>query len=334
MESKAFHKLKEVLNNKILQRIDRKILTYLVFVGIATVFWFLNELSNDYITTLDYPVRFTNVPKNKILVSDLPKKLKLNVNGYGYTLLGYKLSPAAYPVIINIEEFSNDINNPAVKQFRLQTRYVREAISKQMPNNIEVLDILPDTILFQFASIKSKKVPVKPNVKLEFDEQCMLNGDITFKPDSVLVSGPNTIIDTLSAVFTKHHKFDRLNTPLDKSLLLKKIDKIEFDKKRAVIHLPVSKFTQANFEVAIQARNVPDSLELKTFPRIVKVACLISLNEYDKIKAKDFVLDVDYLDIEKLLGQKLTLNLTFAPANVKMVKYYPKSVEFILDKKP
>ncbi len=333
MESKAFHKLKELLNNKILQRIDRKILTYLVFVGIATVFWFLNELSNNYITTLNYPVRFINVPKNKILVSDLPKSLKLNVNGYGYTLLGYKLSPAAYPLIINIEEFSNNIDNPAIKQFKLQTRYIRESINKQMPNNIEVLDILPDTILFQFANIISKKVAIKPNVKLEFDEQCMLNSDISFKPDSILVSGPNTIIDTLLAVFTKYHEFDRLSKPLDKSVFLKKINKIIFDKKKTMMHLPVSKFTQANFEVAIQARNVPDSFELKTFPRIVKVACLISLNEYDKIKAKDFVIDVDYLDIEKLLGQKLTLNLALEPANVKMVKYYPESVEFILDKK-
>ncbi len=334
MEENAIHKLKQLLNKKIFQRIDRKILVYMVFVAISAVFWLLNELSNDYTTTINYPVRFTNVPKNKILVSDLPKKLTLNVKAYGYTLVRYKLSPAAFPVVINLKEFGNNIATPSVKQFRLQTRTIRQTIGKQMPNDIEVLDIYPDTILFQFANIIEKKVPIKANVKMEFEDECMLSGNIYFKPDSIIVKGPNTLIDTLSGIYGKFQKFDGLSKPLQRNIGLKEIHKLSFEKKRVVMYLPVSKFTQANFEVTIQTKNLPDTLELKTFPRLAKVTCLVALDEYDKVDRKDFKIDVDYNDIENLLSNKLGLNLEFAPSNVTNVTYFPESVEFIIDKKP
>lgn len=332
MEENTLNKIKEFFKKKILNRIDHKILTYLVFVGIATVFWFLNELSNNYNSTINYPVRFTNIPKNKILVSDLPKKLKLNVNAYGYTLLRYKVSPASFPIVINLNEFAQNIDNPSVKNYRLQTRSIRQTIGKQMPNDIEVLDIFPDTVLFQFANIIEKRVTIKPNVSLKFEEECMLNGEIYFSPDSITVKGPNNILDTLTAVYNKPQAFDGLSKPLKRNIGLAEIKKLSFDKKRIVINLPVSKFTEAQFDVLIDSKNVPDTLDLKTFPRIAKVKCLVALDDYDKLKANDFKLDVDYKDIEKLLGDKLSLNLRFAPNNVKSVNYSPESVEFIIDK--
>jgi len=333
LESNSFNKLKELFSHKVFQRIDRKLLVYLVFVVIASIFWLLNELSNDYTSTLKYPVRFTNLPKNKILVSDLPKNLNLNVNAYGFTLLRYKLSPAAYPVIINMERVNNNLNNPAIKQYKLQSRYLRESINKQMPNNIEVLDILPDTILFEFANIINKKIAIKPRVSLKFDEQCMLNGNISFTPDSITVSGPNNILDTLKAVYNRFQEFENLSKPLQRNVALKEINKLNFNKKRVIINLPISKFTEATFEVPIQAKNVPDTLELKAFPRLAKVTCLVALSTYDKIQAKDFIVEVDYNDIEKLLGQKLQTKLTYAPTYVQNATYFPQSVEFILDKK-
>ena len=67
---------------------------------------------------------------------------------------------------------------------------------------------------------------------------------------------------------------------------------------------------------------------------MIKVTCLIALDDYDKVNAKDFMVEVDYTDVEKLLGNKLSLKLEVTPNNVKSVTFYPQSVEFLLDKKP
>jgi hypothetical protein len=331
----SFHNIKDIVNDKIFKRIDHRILVYLVFVGISTVFWFLNELNNTYNSTINYPIKFTHIPKTKSLVNDLPEYLQLSVNTDGYTLLRYKFGPKVFPIVVNLEKHTNIniINNPNVKQFQLQTRYLRRSINKQLQNNIEIVDIFPDTILFQFSNIVSKRVVVKSNVELGFTEECFLDGEITFIPDSITVTGPDIILDTLRAIYTKFKVFDKLNKPVKEFITLQKQNKLKYSNKNVEIVIPSTKFTQLQFEVDINTVNVPDTLLLKTFPEKVKVSCMVSLADYNNIKASDFVIDVDYADIEHLLGDKLFLNMRITPHKVRSVSYSPEQVEFIIDKK-
>ncbi len=317
-----------------LHRIDKKILIYLIFVAISTIFWVLNKLDNEYTSSIDYPVRFTELPKNKILANELPKNLKLNVTAYGYDLLIYKISPTPFPIVLSLEKFGMTNTSANIKSFKLITRYAREEISNQLSNNITILDILPDTIVFQFANVVEKKIPVKHNLELSFATQCMLNGKITFTPDSITVKGPNTILDTLQAIYVEPIPLINLNKKIQKSLMLEEILNLTTDKKKVLATIPVAKFTEAEFEVSISAINEPDSLQLITFPRLVKVSGLVSLADYEKIKSDDFRIYANYNDIKALIGIKLPLHLEFAPSNIHNVSFYPPSVEYILEKKP
>jgi hypothetical protein len=306
---------------------------YLVFVALATLFWLLNELGKDYTTTIKYPVRFSNLPKNRVLVSELPKQLTLNVSGYGYTLLRYKISPAAFPVVIDMHNYSTQVNNPGIKRFSLQTRYEKETFNNQLSNAITVNDILPDTVIFQFANIVEKKVPIKPDVTLQFEQQCMLDGNITFSPDSVIVEGPHIILDTLQGVFTKHQRFKKLNKPLQRNMALEDIKHLRFKKKRVVMKLPVATFTEASMKVELKATNVPDSIDMKMFPRFAEVSYLVSMNHFHAIEPSDFRLEVDFGNIEQSIGDKLPVKIGFAPSQVKNVRFSPVNVEYILEKK-
>jgi len=327
------NKLRDFVNRKVIQRIDQKILIYLIFVGISTIFWFLNKIGNDFTITVNYPVRYTNVPKSKVIVNEVPDRLQLTINGYGYTLLKYKLSPAPYPVIINLGDYGNQLNRPGARRFVLLTRNEREKISKQMPNDVEVIDVLPDTILFQFGNLIEKRIAIAPDLTLKFDQQCMLDGKINFIPDSVTVKGPNTVLDTLKAIYTKQQRFQGLNKNLQRNIALIEPDGLSIAKKKVVMNIPVSKFTEATIEVPIIPIHVPDSLELKTFPRTVNLSYMVSLNNYEKVVPGDFRLEVDYQSISNLLGQRLQVKLRSIPPEAHSVKFSPGNIEFILEKK-
>lgn len=328
------HKIRQFIKLRIFYRIDRKILIYLIFVVVSTVFWFLNKLNNEYNTIIEYPIRYTQLPKNKILVNELPQKLKLNVSAYGYDLIFYKISPAPFPIVLNLESFDANLESPKVSNFKLLTRYAREEISNQLPNNINVLDILPDTLVFQFDNMVDKKVPVKANLTLSFAPQCMQNGPVIFKPDSLLVSGPTSLIDTIQAVYTKPQSFTKLDKTFQRTLYLEEITNLKTEKKKVQATIPIAKFTEASFDVPIVPVNVPDTLELITFPRNVRISGLISLADYEMIKAEDFRVQADYNEIETLIGQKMPVQVIVAPSNVRNVTFFPPSVEFILEKKP
>ena len=106
------NKIWEVVSKKRNLSDNKKIVTYLVFVFIATIFWFLNALSKDYTTTVSYPVNYKNLPKDKILIRELPDKLFLEVKGGGFALLRYKISTAFQPINLNV---SNQLNNKKPK---------------------------------------------------------------------------------------------------------------------------------------------------------------------------------------------------------------------------
>lgn len=326
--------LKKQFEERILQKVDKKILIYLVFVSISTVFWFLNKLGNEFNTTIYYPIKYTGIPEDKILLSDLPTKLELQVSALGYNLIKYKFRLTPFPININLSEYSKHQEiSQNVRQIIIHTRLIKSDISEQLGKNIKISDILPDTLHCRFANIITKKIPIAANANLQFDAQCMLNGKIQFTPDSVIVKGSEQIIDTLKYIYTKRIKFKKLNKNIERNVSLKKIKNLSIAKKRAIIKIPVSKFTEATLQIPIQVRNVPDSLQLITFPQKASIKYMVSLDECDKITEQDFVLEVNYLDIKKLLGNKLTVKLTHKPDEVKNISFTPNFVEYIIENK-
>ena len=96
--------------------------------------------------------------------------------------------------------------------------------------------------------------------------------------------------------------------------------------------MPVDKFTEAAFSVPIEVINVPDSLNLKTFPGQVEITYQVGLSDYENINQHMFRVEVDYLSIENNIGSKIQVNLVKFPEFVKAIQYYPKNVEYILEK--
>ena len=62
--------------------IKRNVITYGVCLIIATVLWFLNTLNKEYTTELTYPIRYTDLPKGKLLVSEPPKNMTLEIRAH------------------------------------------------------------------------------------------------------------------------------------------------------------------------------------------------------------------------------------------------------------
>ena len=64
--------------------LNRNIVSYLICVVIASILWFLNTLSKDYLTEITYPVKYTNFPAGKYPVAELPTQIQLTVKAKGF----------------------------------------------------------------------------------------------------------------------------------------------------------------------------------------------------------------------------------------------------------
>ena len=333
MEPVIIHRVSGFLK-KIRKKLDRNFFIFMIFLFLSGLFWLLNELNRESIADISYPVKYINLPGNKMLANEVPRRLSLKLQAPGYTLLRFKLSSGLIPLNLDMESyFLRQLPGMNSSDYYLLTRELRGRFERRLSSNITIIDIQPDSLFFKFDSIIYKKVPVIPRVEYSMARQFMLKTEFYTLPDSIVVSGPGLIVDTLKAVSTVKISYNELNASIEKEVELTPVPRIEFSGETVVLSAAVEQFTEANLKVPIEAINVPDSLVLKTFPSQVSLSCIAGLSEYDKISSYVFQLEVDYLEIGQSLGGKLKINIASAPDFVRSVRIHPIYVEFIIEKK-
>lgn len=321
--------------NKKKTKVNKKLVIYAFFVVLATIFWFLNALSKEYTTTVTYPVDYVNFPKDKVLINELPAHLTLKVNADGFDLLRYKMSTSFLPITFNVNAFTdNRMEQGVTLKYQLPTSHIKDRISQQISSKINLLSVSPDTLVFKFSNVVHRKVAVKADLKLNFEKQFMLSGSVGVDPDSVIVSGPSIVVDTIPWVLTRNMEFSQLTRSTKRNVSLEYIKGLEFTPKRVVVHIPVEQFTESDKRVNIEIENLPDSLRMRLFPNKIKVSYLVGLNRYETITKDQFRVVVDYPSSENPQeGNLLKVRIVQYPNYLKNVRFYPPNVEYIIEKK-
>lgn len=326
-------KVKELFNTEKIAS-NKKLLVYVFFVGIATIFWFLNALGEEYTTTVNYPVQYVNLPQNKVLTNKLPKQFALKVTAYGFDLIRYKLSTAFLNNPFDVGFYTNNrLKNKNLQNYSLATSQIVSRFEKDLSSSIRLISISPDTILFEFSPIVDKRVPVHFNVSTSFDQQYMLDEAIYPEVDSVVVKGPGSILDSIYFVETEELVLTDLNKTVKKNISLKQIEGIEFSQRKIEITVPVEQFTEEKMNIPVKVSNLPDSLLLRLFPGDVKVSYFVGFKKHDKVSVDLFDIRVDYNQAMEDGSNKLKIELLRNPSFVTNVRYYPQEVTYLIEKK-
>lgn len=311
--------------------LNRRVLTFFFFLLLSVLFWFLTAMNREYTTYISYPVRYIRFPEKKVLVNDIPDRLELTVNAGGYTLLKNKLKSRIDPIIFDVNSFSLNTVLGDPSTLYILTSYAKDRIAKQL-SEIEILNISPDSLFFQFADKASKKVPVEPDLDISFEKQYMQVGPYLVEPDSVTISGPEMIIDTIKVVATKEVIMSDANRSFDMELEMQPLHKVEFDPFEVWIQVPIEKFTEASLKVRIEVINMPESLLLRPFPPAITVSCQIGLSAYETLNEHLFRAVIDYAEVGNMLGNKLQVKIIKMPVYIQAVNFTPKSVEYIVER--
>jgi hypothetical protein len=324
-------KVKKYFGRKEL-KLNQKIVTFIFFLALSFIFWLLTALNQSFSTNINYPIKYIHHFPEKAMVTTEPSDVTLNVTGHGYTLIKSMLTVRKHPIILGVVTINiTKLPSKPDKWYTL-TKPLKDRIQRQIGNEITINDIVPDTLYYTFSDIVRKKVPILPIANIEYKKQFMLGKEIIAIPDCVLISGPQSVLDTIWFLQTYDVNITNLDKHITVEAKLKPIDNVIFILKKVNLFIPVEKFTEATIEVPIRPINLPDSLSLKTFPSVVKVSCIVPLKNYSKLKPQQFKAVVDYSLTKTSINNKIKVLLTVQPDFVSQVNYTPKSVDFIIEK--
>ena len=316
-------------------KIDNRFFIYIFFCIVATVFWFLNALSKDYTYNFTYPIVFTDMPEDKLLVGKTTGDIKLKVSAYGFDLLQHNFKKSINPLEISLSSAYLHRRNQQDSSFYILSSQEKNKLSAQL-KGIKIISISPDTLPLILSTIIKKKVAVVPDLNISYGQQYTLKNDIEIIPDSIFVFGPAIIIDTLQSLQTEKINIENVSKSMSFKTQLAEIENIKISDKEITLNVSVEKFTEVRFELRIDKLNVPDNVSLKTFPTKIKVKYHVGLSKNDRNDISKFRAVVDYEQIKMSAVPARMLKVVMINQADSIIKnslrYYPSKVEYLIEK--
>ncbi|MCB0400956.1 MAG: hypothetical protein KDD41_02655 [Flavobacteriales bacterium] len=309
---------------------------FLFCLLLASFFWVLNALSNKFTTDVTFKANYINAPKDKVVLNELPKVFGIRVRGLGFDLLAYKMSFGKPEINIDLSKLKQFNNQKDVSTHTISSKAFVPVISEQLGDQLEIRSITPNTVYFVFDKRAEKVVEILPVTQLNFKQQYKQFGSIEVKPSITTVTGPASIVDTLNAVYTEklilNNLFETVTATVGFSGDYQQ-QHLTFIPEKALLHIPVEKFTETSRKVVIDYVNVPEGVELKAVPSEIELKFLLPLSKMASLASARFKAEVDYVQVNDHFNQKLKVNLVQYPDFIQIVSQDPLKVEYIIKKK-
>lgn len=306
---------------------------FLICLLISTCYWLINVLSNQYKSDVDVEVQYKNQPPEYIILSKLPPILKVNISTDGYNLLGYQLELKKPKVEINLSEYEFD---KLKNKHEIVFSDFLPTLSKQLGNKMVINEISPKSVEVILDKKMVKSLKIIPNVKLTFKNQFQLSGVIIVTPNTVEVSGPASILDTINAIPTNFLEINDIEGSLSRKIKLNNdfitTHHLQIKNSDVEIKINTDKFTEYKLNLPITITNVSDTVEIEIIPMSIEIKFLIPLNKLAQIKPEEFQILVDYNELSSVY-KKLKVHLVKHPDFIKNITLKPAKVEYVLKRK-
>lgn len=312
----------------------RRLFVFLLCVAVSLFSWLMIAFSKEYNSTVIIPISYMNFPENKVLLNTIPENLAINVSGIGYDLIGIEDELSKDTLVINLDNLQMSSIGGFQRGY-LDPALLSKALQSRLSGSVAINRVLSDSIEFLFDLKVSRLIPVTPKVNYTIAAGYTLLDSIKVIPSEVEIFGPLSILDTLKHVNTLPISAGELNQGVvfKSALHRKQLSSNALIRPDSVgVSLKIDRLTEKRFMVTPQQFNVPDSLELITFPNAIELIVQVPISLFNDVSRADFDLNVDYSERQPN-HQILPVNCTKWPVQANKLTLKPKQVEIVVSKK-
>lgn len=298
--------------------------TFGFFLFFAALVWVLVQLSKDYTQVVSIPLEYVNPPMDKSVSEEKPGSVEIRMQDKGFSILYFQFFTPELQIDL---EQAREENGQLVYSFEAN----REDIARQLDIDFEETRFLVEELIIGFQPKKLKRVKVVPKVNLSYAVGYSANEAIRLSPDSIDVSGPESIIDTLTEIKTFPLEKSDISNDISGKVAIDttNLGMLSFYQTEVSYALEVEKFTEGQVQVPVEVQNVPENINLSIFPQEVKLFYQVNLKQYDQVRPEDFSVVCDFEDITD--GQDYLLaELVRKPDFVTNIRLSERKIQFII----
>lgn len=294
--------------------------TIVLSIVFSIVLWVFVSFSDQYTTTINVPIEFTNFQQDHTIQSQSTTEASLVLQGEGWALAQVTMGT------------DNKLEVSTNEKAGEQIVRLRDVLAQNtwLTSSVQVVRVNPDQLDFSIERINYKTVPIIPNISIEAQVDHELVSEIHLEPDSVLVMGPQSIIRKMNAVITRSVVYEGIDDKVVESIELEPINHITYSNNKCLIEFDVQKIVDKTFnEVPVEVVGAPTSRELSLFPSKLNVTLRGGIKMLGVLKKDEIIAYVNFQEaIKDTLG--LVEPIIKIPEYTKISNVEPKSLNYII----
>ena len=305
----------------------KKILTFFIFIIIATILWFMQIYNKEFETTITLPIKYTDIPDSIVIQNTLPDQIHVKLKDYGLAMFSYHYFRKD-TLRINVKSLVKSVNSSRITlQGATLDQYLRSSISDKS----QILNYTPIMLTISYAPLAQKKLPIIFDGTVDLPPGYLLTSDITISPDSVMAYGSEKDLNKLLFAYTNVDTIRDVESDKKISVDLRPIPNVKTDIKSIEVSIKAEAYVQRSIEVPVKCINLPNNETVKFFPSKVKVLFFCGISQVEQININDFDLVVDYSTLKEPNKVSVPVRMRSTPDYARNITIVPANVEFIFE---
>lgn len=291
----------------------------LSFFG-ASTFWFFSALGKQYNTRINYPLEVVFDKDSLVLMQPLLKYVEVDVTGGGWDLFKQGFWFGSDPILI-------EPDNPASIKFL--TRPTILPIVSDHLKEFQINFLYTDTLHIDIDRKVSKRVTLDiDSIGISLDENYRIVSPITLQPDTAIIFGPTSYIDTLDIDHIISIESQEVDRNFDRFITLGLPDgfNISSDPGTVQVTFEVERFDRLLIPVKLELLNFPSDSSAFPTSDDIDVNFLIQRSLKEDFFAEDFKVILDYDMINKSDSTAPPILMIY-PENAIEVEIVPDTVK-------
>lgn len=287
--------------------------------------WLIHNLSQTYVNIVSVPVvAESNLPGHSgASYTDATVTAQVKATGFRQASLSRRYRRPVR-VVFDASDFRQEGDN----MYSIPVSNLYKYASAIFGDGISVESFVSEAPKFIFQEAGYKKVPVRKVQSLSFESQYMPLHPMSILPDSVLVYGEPSRLESIDYVLTRPIDLWGLRSSVHGKVRLETPSGVRLSDTEAVYSMEVVRYVEMTSEVEIHTRNVPRGQELVVLPSRAEVV-FRTVFPVGADPAQKTVFYVDYNDFSGSITGRCIPRVEDLPSGVISYKVIPEVFDCI-----
>ena len=302
----------------------RNVLTFLMFVVVATALWFGHAMNTIRERTIEVHIEYEGIPEEYSFDRPLPDHVKVRLRDVGHRLSAYS-DIFARPIVFDLTEQAALRNG----ELHLTADQLRPRINDLLQGTTRLQEMTPEVINATYHINARKQVQVVFLGQLTAQRQYELTSAPVLNPSSVSIFGPQEQLDTIDHVTTEAVNLDDVKDTLSLIVNVTPIEGLQISPQQVRLTAIAERFTEKVLTLPVQTKGVPQGQVMRLFPANVEVRVKVAMKDYNNLSDNSISAYVNYSEHNS--NRKVDVHLKTSSSNLQIVRTYPTSVEYIIE---